>query len=282
MEFWLIKDGEKEGPILDFELRSRIRTGDVVAEQKVWYTDLDGWTPIGEVELFSNEFETSKITSENVDDYLAKLEEEEPTSAMPPPIPAEIHLWRRFGARWFDYMAYMAVFFGLVVGQDIDLMAMRESLIFPFVLVLPWIFMEAAALNYWGTTPGKWLVGLKVRGPDLQKLSVGAALLRTSRVMILGMGFAQPILREICHLAALWFAVKKKVVLWDTPVGIRLERCEESPLKWVAFGLGMMLFFAVITVAAYQIGLAQLSPEELEELDTLEEALERVFTPQKR
>ena len=29
MEFWLIIEGEKEGPILDFELRSRIRAGDV-------------------------------------------------------------------------------------------------------------------------------------------------------------------------------------------------------------------------------------------------------------
>ena len=38
MEFWLIIEGEKEGPILDFELRSRIRNGEVSAEQKVWHS----------------------------------------------------------------------------------------------------------------------------------------------------------------------------------------------------------------------------------------------------
>lgn len=284
MEFWLVIEGEKEGPFLDFDLRSRIRQGEVSAEQKVWYSDLDSWTPIGEVELFANEFEASDVstvTEENVEAYIAQLEEElgeELASApAPPPIPADLHLWRRFGARWFDYLAYLAILFWWAVAADIDLRGLQGSLLFPFVMILPWIFLESASLHFWGTTPGKWLTGLKVCGPQSQKLSAGASLLRTVRVMILGMGFAQPILREVCHLAALWFAVKKKVVLWDTPVGNRLERIRETPTKWVAFGVGMVLFLFIIMMAATQIMFAQMSPEELEKFEQRQRAIEEVF-----
>lgn len=284
MEFWLVSEGEKEGPILDFELRSRIRNGDVSAEQKVWYADLEEWTPIGEVELFVNEFEkvgVSTVTEENVEGYLSRLEEEMGEKLervpSPPPMPVEIHLWRRFGARWFDYLAYLAIFYSLVVLADIDLQGLQRNLLFPFVMILPWVFLESAALHFWGTTPGKWLTGLKVSGPHSQKLSAGASFLRTIRVMILGMGFAQPLLREICHLVALWFAVKKKVVLWDTPVGNRVVRISETPAKWVTFGVGVVAFLVVIMLAAYQIGLSQMTPEQLQDFEERKRAIEEVF-----
>lgn len=263
--------------MLDFDLRSRIREGEVTAEQKIWYSDLEEWTPIGEVELFVNEFVVTTVTEENVEGYLSKLDEEERAMAKPPPIPTELHIWRRFGARWFDYLAYMAVFFTLVSVMNLDLIGLQQKALFPFVLVLPWIFLEAASLHFWGTTPGKWLSGLKVRGPDQQRLSAGASMLRTMRVMILGMGFAQPILREICQALAFWFATKKKVVLWDTPVGTRLERIKDVPQKWVAFGVGMAIFLMIIMAAAYQIGLSQMSPEDLKEM---EEKIERILMPQ--
>ena len=287
MEFWLVIEGEKEGPILDFELRSRIRNGEVSAEQKVWHSDLVEWTPIGDVELFVNEFnklEVTTVTEENVEGYIARLEEDlgVKMESMPPPMPVEIHLWRRFGARWFDYLAYLSVFFAWVALVDIDLRGLQEKALYPFVLVLPWIFLEAAALHFWGTTPGKWLAGLKVRGADHHKLSAGKALLRTVRVMILGMGFAQPILREICQLVALWFATKKKVVLWDTPAGNRLERDKETPQKWVAFAVGLMFFLLVMMTSAYHIGMSQMSEEERAEIEKMQQRIEKILgAPQK-
>ena len=80
----------------------------------IWYSDLEEWTPIGEVELFASEFSVTTVTEENVEGYLAQLDEEEAAVPKPPPIPTELHIWRRFGARWFDYMAYMSVFLILV------------------------------------------------------------------------------------------------------------------------------------------------------------------------
>ena len=285
MEFWVVRDGEKEGPMLDFDLRSRIRSGEVKAEQKVWYSDLDEWTPIGEVELFANEFAVMMVTEENVEGYLSKLDEEEPAMPKPPPIPTELHIWRRFGARWFDYLAYMSVIFSVVLLFDLDLAGMRQSLLYPIVIVLPWIFIESALLHFWGTTPGKWLSGLQVRGPNQSKLTAGGAMLRTIRVMILGMGFGQPLLLPICQMLALWFALKKKIVLWDTSVGIRMERVKNTPQKWVALGVGLFLFLTVFLVTAYQVGLSQMSPQQLQDLEEqqkqMEQRVEQILGPPK-
>ncbi|GHC67702.1 RDD family protein [Roseibacillus persicicus] len=265
MEFWLSKEGEKDGPILDFELRSRIRAGEVEKDQKVWYSDLDEWTPIGEVELFANEFTPQVVTDENVGEYLEKLEQEDHQTVTPPPVPAELHLWRRFGGRWFDYLVYLMIFFLLVLGLDLDLLALWENPYFAFVFILPWLFLETVALHYWGTTPGKWLVGLKVRGPEGNKLSPGASFLRTMRVMILGMGFGQVFLREVCHLVALWFAVKKRIVMWDTAAGIRLVRTHDSTPRWTAFGLGLLLALLVNAGSMFTLSYENMSPQEREE-----------------
>ncbi|MDQ8191310.1 RDD family protein [Roseibacillus persicicus] len=276
MEFWLNKDGEKDGPILDFELRSRIRAGEVKKEQKIWYSDLDEWTPIGEVEIFANEFAPEVVTEENVEEYLGKLEREEPKAVTPPPVPVELHLWRRFGGRWFDYLVYLMTFFLLVLGLDLDLLALWENPYFAFVFILPWLFLETVALHYWGTTPGKWLVGLQVRGPDGNRLTPGSSFLRTMRVMILGMGFGQIFLREICHLVALWFAVKKRIVMWDTAAGIRLVRTPESAVKWIVFGLGLFLALLINAGSMFTLSYENMSSEEREKFH---QDLDRAMAP---
>ncbi|MBK1832457.1 RDD family protein [Roseibacillus ishigakijimensis] len=288
MEFWLITDGEKEGPLLDFELRSRIRSGELAPERKVWFSTLDQWTPLGEVELFADEFSSAAgqevVTAENVEEYLQKVEEEEqearPLPPTPPPVPAQLHLWRRFGGRWFDYLAYSMLFLIWVVLSGNRLTDLTANALFAFVFVLPWIFFEALLLHYWGTTPGKWLVGLKVVGPSGDKLSPGPAFMRTCRVMILGMGFGQPILRELCHLVAFWMARKKKIVLWDTATGNRLERVESSPAKWVLFGGGLTAFLTVVLVLSSQLALAEMPLEERVRMEReVQERLERILGP---
>lgn len=285
MEFWLISDGEKEGPILDFELRSRIRGKEVTADQKVWYSELEKWTPIGELELFANEFTADAVNEDNVEDYLSQLDKDladgKSNAPTPPPIPPEIHLWRRFGARWFDYLAYLALFHIWIVWADVDLKALAQRSLFPIVFVMPWIFFEAVALHFWGTTLGKWLTGLKVRTVEAQKLTAGKALLRTVRVMILGMGFAQPFLIIICHLLASWFATKKKIVLWDSSAGIRLERAKETPQKWIAFAVGIFFSFSVLMWAAYQIAPSLMTPEKRAEFEKMQQQMEQALESEK-
>ena len=241
MQIWLITDGEKEGPFLDFEIRSRIQSGELSQDQKVWHSDLDGWTPLGEVDLFAHEFEKKSHIEEQIEEEQAELASLEKAAKEPrlQPVMRDLHLWRRFGARWFDYLLYMTLLLGAIVLARVDFFALSLSPWFPFVSLLPWIFLESISLSFWGTTPGKWLAGLRVRNAAQDKLSSGQSILRSMRVVILGMGFGPGIFLFLCHGISAWLGFKKKIVLWDTPVGTEVNVHEPKPEKWVGFGLGI-------------------------------------------
>lgn len=289
MEIWLIEDGKKTGPYIDFEVRSRIHAGEVDEECKVWYLDLDAWTPLGECDLFANEFkkeiEIEKVTAENVEAYTAKLEKElgkqltplegsttspdsEDSETAPPALPAKLHLWRRFAGRWFDFFLYSLLLTAVIVWSGANILELRTNSLFAFISILPWFFLESLSTSVWGTTPGKWLVGLQVRSAKGAKLTAGQAILRTMRVIILGMGFGQGILVVICHGIAAWLGFKRNIVLWDTPVGTQVQLSDPKPGKWIAFGGGFLLIIlltgSLMIPYFSEMDIDHLSPEEKE------------------
>lgn len=268
MDYWYLKDGEKLGPLTEFEIRSRIRNGDVQPDDKVWYRDLDAWLPLREVEALVSELPASEdfledfeeINSDNVDDYLERLDQvfEGHSKQAPPPLPIKgINrgtLWRRFAARWFDFQLYILLFLTTLLLANAGLGELMGNKYYFFVLILPWILFEAVALTSWGTTPGKWLTGFKVRDEEGKKLSARTALLRTIRVMILGMGFGIPILREVSWLFHYWLSKKIGSVLWDTSARIRVQSVGQSTQRWVAYGLllgAILISFMAVNVHVY-------------------------------
>ena len=54
------------------------------------------------------------------------------------------------------------------------------------------ILLEPLALHYFGTTPGKWLLGLSVESVNGGRLSVAEARWRTGDVLLSGMGLNIP------------------------------------------------------------------------------------------
>jgi uncharacterized RDD family membrane protein YckC len=237
MQFWLIEDGEKSGPFEDYEIREMIRIGKVSASRKIWHEGADGWIPAGEVSVLQSEFEKTQVE--------------------PPPVPDELKVkppflfWRRFGARWFDYLLYqlilLAVFRigGLSILPDQDEVPSIGNV---FLSMLPLVIMEGALIGSLGYTPGKWLMSLRVTDADGKLLSTGASIMRALRVWVLGMGMSHPILLPIAHLIALWMGFKKGAPLWDLPVGHRVEGKAVVPKRVVSFFVLLVGIFAVTTV----------------------------------
>lgn len=288
MEIWLIENGERTGPHIDFEVRSRIHAGDLDQDCKVWYLDLDAWTTLGESQLFGKEFaadeELEQVTAENVAAYTARLERElgeqieiakkdsqspqegDGGESAPPQLPAQLHLWRRFAARWFDFLLYSLLMTAVLVWSGSNLVELGTNTLFAFISILPWFFLESLSTSLWGTTPGKWLAGLKVRDAEGAKLSAGSAILRTMRVIILGMGFGQGLLVLVCHSIAAWLGFRRNIVLWDTPVGTRVLLDNPTPQKWIALGTGFFLIVYLHALLVFpsmsQRNIDHLSPEE--------------------
>ncbi len=239
MQFWLIEDGEKSGPLEDYEIRELIRKGEVSSDRKIWHEGADGWISAGEVAVLKSEFER-------------KFE--------PPPIPEKLKAkppflyWRRFGARWFDFLLYSLILFTVYRLGGIKLLPDPKEPISMgkvFVEVLPFIIMEAALLGSLGYTPGKWFMSLKVTNAEGKLLSTGAAVMRSLRIWVLGMGMNQPLLWPIAHLIAVWMGKKKGAPLWDLPLGHQVTGKTPLPNRLMLFFVLLIAIFVLIGVMVW-------------------------------
>ena len=126
------------------------------------------------------------------------LPEENPNSKnFQEEIPQEIHPWRRFFARSIDLSLFsmlmqflIFVFFRLrPIPEDFILMLMGIGY---GVLYLP---AEALMLHKWGTTPGKWTMGIRLEWIEGGNLPYLEAIYRSWRVHKYGMAYGIPLVQ---------------------------------------------------------------------------------------
>ena len=239
MLFWIIKEGEKTGPLEDYDLREMIREGEVTSDTRIWHEGAEGWLPAGEVELLDGAF-------------FEKVEEA-------PPIPIEIVMppflaWRRFGARIFDFFLYQLIFMAVLRVGGFPLVPDPEiqgSAWLILAMLMPVILMEGALVSSLGYTPGKWLMALRVENILGKKLSTGAALVRTMRVWVLGMGMMHPILMILGHSVTLWFGLKRGAPLWDLHSGFRVMNSELKSTKVILYWALLAVVLGVLTTVMW-------------------------------
>lgn len=212
MEIWLILNGKRSGPYPDYEIRGRIEHGEMEADEKVWHEGLEEWTPVGELELFRNSFGEKKpagLPPALPPAYLEKLAKE--ANHLKP----KAHFGRRFWARWMDLTGYSALWWlGMYFsGRDIGAAIANPWLL--LTMYLPWFAIEAWLIQRYGTTPGKWLMGLRVVNEDGSALALKPAMLRSLRVMVTGIGFGWGLLSILCQ-AMSWFTTRRLgKPIWD-------------------------------------------------------------------
>ncbi len=250
MDIWIIQNGEKIGPIHDFEVRKKIEFGELSADTPAWHEGLSAWCPLGEIDLFTREFglhpEESKSTFQDATEL---------SPGTPPPLPAQLHLVRRFWARWFDLYLFAGVWWlGMwAAGRDIG-----ATLSNPWIILfqyIPWFVLETILLQRLGTTPGKWLLCIRVLNDDGSPLNLKQATLRSSRVLFLGIGFGWGILALICQIIAYFTTRKLGRPLWDHAGGHRLQTSPINGLRIVAYiiGLFVALQLQMIVVAPHMM-----------------------------
>lgn len=117
-----------------------------------------------------------------------------PSDTMPP-LPVAPHPIRRFLARELDYnlMALVVLVFQLFVFHIPDSDNAILNWLAGYLILLPMLAVEAVLLHLWGTTPGKWLLGLSLRDRAGNKLSRRRAFYRSCMLFAKGYGFNIPI-----------------------------------------------------------------------------------------
>lgn len=232
MDIWIIQDGEKTGPLHDFEIRRKIESGELPSTTPAWHEGLDSWKPLAEIDLFSREFELDRKSDEPA---------VEPPVAPRVPEPANPHLIRRFWARWFDLYLFAGVWWIAmwVAGRDIG-----ATLSNPWIILfqyVPWFIVETILLSRFGTTPGKWLLGIRIVNDDGSQLNLQESTRRSARVLFLGIGFGWGVLSLICQLLAFFTTRRLGRPLWDHAAGHHLEAEPLKPLRLTGYVIGLFV-----------------------------------------
>lgn len=106
----------------------------------------------------------------------------------------EVHPWRRFIARMVDGFLINAVLSYIVVV----LLRWRTvtDFLFSFLGYISWLIMipvDGALIHFTGTTPGKWMMGIRIENPDGRKMGLREAIVREARAFGRGMGWGIPV-----------------------------------------------------------------------------------------
>ena len=166
--------------------------------------------------------------------------------------------WRRYFARLLDigiYTYFVVAFQALVFHVNMASRSTFENLIDTLIAFLIMMLVEPVLLSKLGTTPGKWLLGLRVTGATGKPLSYLDALSRTVTVFWRGFGLNIP----IYNVYRLWRAYK------DCVAGVLLDwECDsvihlKDQKKWrtavyiaVNISLIVMLTFTFMLAALPQ------------------------------
>jgi uncharacterized RDD family membrane protein YckC len=135
------------------------------------------------------------------------------------------HPWRRFFARTVDICtAGFALFLLLIFAFSATmpeqatgfLTAIENPIAASVILYLIWLPAEALLLSLFGTTPAKWLFGIRVVHPGEKHLSFIDALKRSLLVFVQGVGFGIPFVALFTQLFAYRRLTKTGTTLWDT------------------------------------------------------------------
>lgn len=135
------------------------------------------------------------------------------------------HPWRRLFARTVNTCTVGFLLFFLLVfaiGATMPTQAagfakaIENPIIAGVVLYLIWLPAETVFLSLFGTTPAKWLFGIRVAHPGGDLLSFSEALNRSFLVFVQGVGLGIPFVALFTQLFAYRRLAKTGTTLWDT------------------------------------------------------------------
>ena len=236
-------ENRPRGPFPEDEIVARINRGEIHRDTLVWAEHLDDWAPAGSVGELSRYFP-------HPDDESA------PPLAPHEVLVSQVQPWARFFARCLDYLTFDFVIIVIAIFTVIKLAAFPgttpvELYVFAMVTSFLWIFVEALLLSIYGTTPGKYIFGIRVIGSRGRKLSYGAAFKRALLVWIKGVGLALPVVNIVTAVLGYRQLEKKHVTSWDRDSGAAVEHHHYSILSPV-------FYFVIILVLMFLLGILAL------------------------
>lgn len=236
------------------ELQLKRRRGEITDRTQVWSTRLRAWLPynaiLSEEMLVGADLSYSKPYSEYM--HTARRSNQ-----------FQIRPWVRFWARMIDYNCL-----GIVYGTIFNRYYMYVSLIFfPFftVIFIPMLWMPIEAILLWtiGTTPGKWLLKVRVRNNRRKRkdLTFQQACRRSITVWFFGMGCGIPIIQIIALIIAKIKLTHTGTTIWDKNGHLRVQHNRIGILRIFLIILFFFITFFILILQIIRIfALSEVAP----------------------
>lgn len=171
------------------------------------------------------------------------------------------HPWRRFWARYLDLML-MALAWQVLQFQVLHwympTLWFRDQLQTVVSVGLSWVLLllvEPILLCTWGYTPGKWLLGLRVRQLDGRKLSWDQAVERLFLVLWRGQGLCIPLYREWRSWMCFVDCTDGKPLPWE-----KENRCMAQPIRRGRWALWVVCWAAVTALSGVSLLYSDVPP----------------------
>jgi hypothetical protein len=123
-----------------------------------------------------------------------------------------------------------------------------STLLIALLSVALWTFVESLLLSTIGTTPGKWLLNIRLIPPRDNLPDFPAALGRSLKVYWRGYGIGFPFVSAITSASAYFDLKKQGTTSWDREEGFRVVHKPIGPIRGIVAVLFLVAFFAL---AAY-------------------------------
>ena len=114
--------------------------------------------------------------------------------------------------------------------------------VFGMIILVIWPFLEAYLISTWGTTPGKWLLRIKISDKNDRYISYYSALKRSYMVFLRGLGLGIPIVCFITQILSYSELKKNGITSWDNDLEIKISHGEISVFR------GLFVVFLVIVI----------------------------------
>jgi hypothetical protein len=128
----------------------------------------------------------------------------------------QLHPWLRFWARSIDYtilgiiISYIWCFLPIEVSRKLYSIE-RIMYLTPFI----WIFIESVLISKTGTTIGKWIFNIQIKGDKGKLLTCKQSIYRSSLVWLVGLGFGIRYVEVVTRVYAYIKLENEGKSVWD-------------------------------------------------------------------
>lgn len=296
MEIYVLKEGARRGPFLPFKLRELLEDKEFLPSDPGWMEGMEKWAPLSSIEALENWMPRDSSlpprlpSPEEWEEKIAAQEKSE-SRAAPLADPDENNsrrsrAWLRWLARIVDGIWWFLLVWTVAVASG--WLGLWHVIFAGYVLLIgtavAWIPVESYLLSRFATTPGKWLLGIRVTDDVGQPLGFVPALKRSLLVLVTGRGFGLPAgeLIPVLQFSMSWILYRRTgTTLWDRAA---VSQVAHAPANFAGIAVALLTLLGWAGLVLWIMAAAplpvDLPAEQRAKIEEVREEVRRSFSLQ--